>query len=96
MNLFINPSLPELRKLLTKIDNSASNHNLVVDYDGEVLIDPDLEQPEIDLNRFKLRIPLQATGKDLINRGSTWMRTLLDKLIYCWENNLSFPGSAFN
>jgi hypothetical protein len=96
MNLFINPSLPELRKLLTKIDNSAFNHNLVVDYDGEVLIDPDLEQPEIDLNRFKLRIPLHATGKDLINRGSTWMRILLNKLIYCWENNLNFPGSAFN
>ena len=96
MNLFNDPSLQELSILLSQCDNSAANHNLVVDYDGEVLIDPDLQQPEIDLNRFKLRITLKATGKELINRGSSWMHTLLSKLVYCWENNLSFNEPAFN
>ena len=96
MNLFINPSIQELNQLLSQCDASTPNHNLVVDYDGEVLIDPDLSQPEIDLDRFKLRIRLQATGKDLINRGSNWMRNLLNNLVYCWENNTRFPNPAVN
>lgn len=96
MNLFINPSIQELDKLLSQCDASTPNHNLVVDYDGEVLIDPDLQQPEIDLDRFKFRIRLQATGKDLLNRGSNWMRNLLNNLVYCWENNQRFPNPAIN
>ena len=96
MNLFINPSLKELSKLLSQCDASAPNHNIVVDYDGEVLIDPDLEQPEIDLDKFKLRVRLHATSKDLFNRGSLWMRNLLNNLVYCWEHNTRFPNMAFN
>jgi hypothetical protein len=96
MNLFINPSVQELNKLLSQCDASIPSHNLVVDYDGEVLLDPDLQQPEIDLDRFKLRIQLRATGKDLLNRGSHWMRNLLSNLVYCWENNSRFPHMAIN
>jgi hypothetical protein len=96
MNLFINPSLHELRKLFSQCDTSTPNHNLVVDYDGEVLIDPDLEQPEIDLDRFKYRVRLQSISKDYINRGSLWMRNLLNNLVYCWENNQRFPNPAIN
>ena len=96
MNLFSNPSIQELNQLLCQCDTTAPNHNLVVDYDGEVLIDPELQLPEIDLDKFKLRVRLQASGKDLLNRGSNWMRNLLNNLVYCWENNTRFPNIAIN
>ncbi|MEP7171588.1 MAG: hypothetical protein ABI855_19610 [Bacteroidota bacterium] len=96
MNLFTNPSIQELNQLLSQCDTSASNHNLVVDFDGEVLIDPELQLPEIDLDKFKFRVRLQASSKDFLNRGSTWMRNLLNNLVYCWENNTRFPNMAMN
>jgi hypothetical protein len=96
MNLFTNPSLQELRRLFSHCDTSTSTHNIVVDYDGEVLIDPDFQQPEIDLDRFKYRIQLREISKDYINRGSNRMKNLLSKLVWCWENNERFPGMEFN
>lgn len=96
MNLFSNPSIQELNQLLSQCDNTALNHNLVVDYDGEVLIDPELQLPEIDLDKFKFRVRLQASGKDLLNRGSNWMRNLLNNLVYAWENNTRLPNIAIN
>ncbi|MEO5569346.1 MAG: hypothetical protein ABIT08_16515 [Bacteroidia bacterium] len=96
MNLFINPSLQELKKLVSQCDISTPTHNIVVDYDGEVLIDPDLQQPEIDLNRFKYRIQLREISKDYINRSSHWMRNLLNNLVNCWENNQRCSNIEFN
>ena len=96
MNLFLNPSLSELQKLITKTDSSKTEHNIVVDYDGEVLIDPDLQQPDINLDRFKFRISLYEMPKDYINRGSKWMKKLLNSLVEGWENNMGGSTPSYN
>jgi hypothetical protein len=87
MNLFFNPSISELRKLIRETDNEKEVHHIVVDYDGEVLIDPDLNQPEINLDRFKFRINLYERPKNFIRNKSRKLRDLLNNLLEGWEGN---------
>ena len=77
MNLFFNPSLHEFKKLLMKADSGLSVHDLVIDYDGEVLLDPHLKQPGLDLDKFKVHVQL---------RGSSHLRKLFDFLLRAWNN----------
>lgn len=85
MNLFRKASLIELQQLLSKTDKNAPVHNIVIDYDGEVLIDPELSQPEIDLNKFKYRVQLSTAGKDYLKRGSTFIQHLMEQLLFGWQ-----------
>ena len=77
MNLFFNPSMSEFRKLLLKAENDLSVHDLVIDYDGEVLIDPQLKQPELDLDRFKVHVQL---------RGHDHFQKLFNFILRAWNN----------
>lgn len=85
MNLFRKTSLTELQQLLSKTDKNTPVHNIVIDYDGEVLIDPQLSQPEIDLNKFKYRVQLSTLGKDYLKRSSTFMQSLMQQLLFGWQ-----------
>jgi hypothetical protein len=87
MNLFFNPSISELRKLIRETDNEKEVHHIVVDYDGEVLIDPDLNQPELNLDRFKFRINLYERPKNFIRNKSRKLRDLMNNLLEGWEGN---------
>jgi hypothetical protein len=60
MNLFLNPSLREFRKLFGKGGVQTEVHHVVLDYDGEVLVDPQLEQPDLDLKKFKVHVQLRS------------------------------------
>ena len=88
MNLFLNPSVKELSKLIESTE-STKPHNIVVDYDGEVLIDPELKQPELDLSKFMYRLRIR-TPKSIIRQGSNWMQNLLNNLLTAWNENHSF------
>jgi hypothetical protein len=87
MNLFFNPSLSELRKLIRESNNEKEVHHIVVDYDGEVLIDPELEQPELNLDRFKCRINLYERPKNFIKSKSEKLIALFNHLMEGWEGN---------
>ena len=76
MNLFTNPSLFEFRKLFTKAGNSHAVHHVVVDFDGEVLIDPHLEQPNLDLRKFMVHVQLRSLKS---------MRDLFQYLVNAWN-----------
>jgi hypothetical protein len=80
MNLFSNPSLSEFQKLISKVTNGKAVHDLVLDYDGEVLIDPQLEQPDLDLDKFKVHIRLQSLQP---------LKNLFNYLLNAWNDN--FP-----
>ena len=77
MNLFFNPSISEFKKLLNNTDNSLTVHDLVIDYDGEVLIDPHLQQPELDLDRFKVHVQL---------RDNSHFRKLFNFILRAWNH----------
>ena len=53
MNLFYDPSIMGLRQLVDTADKSLPTHNIVIDYDGEVIIDPEKKFAGINLARFK-------------------------------------------
>lgn len=80
MNLFFNPSVSEFRKLINRAAKSKSVHDLVIDYDGEVLIDPQLDQPQLELDRFKVHVRLQ---------GRKQIRNLFNHILNAWNENLA-------
>ncbi len=88
MNLFFNPSIHELRNLIKDADPNPAIHNLVVDGDGEVLLDPDLKQPDLDINKFPFRFRLRSPQL-LLSKGSQWLSYVYEFLLTEWENKMS-------
>jgi hypothetical protein len=86
MNLFLNPSVDELHSLIQNAPESKVVHDVVLDYDGEVLIDPQLEQPNLDLNKFKFRIQLTEFSKRALDMGSAPLRFLYNNLLRAWNS----------
>ena len=86
MNLFLNPQKRELHKLISQTDNGKKIHDVVVDYDGEVLIDPDLEQPNLDLNKFKVRVRLSDRLTNALDVQSNQLQMLFNNLQKAWND----------
>ena len=89
MNLFLNPSLSEFQKLVNQVRNGRPVHDVVLDYDGEVLIDPQVEQPGLDLKKFKMHLRLKSLRP---------LRDLFTCLLQAWNGNFAgenlFPWSS--
>ncbi len=64
MNLFYNPSLLSLRQLVDTGKKSLAVHNIVIDYDGEVIIDPELKFAGVGLNRYKFHTKIYQSIKN--------------------------------
>ncbi len=94
MNLFLNPSESELQSLIENAPQGKIFHDVVVDFDGEVLIDPQLEQPELDLNKFKFHLQLTEFSKRALEHGSKSLKNLLSNLLNAWNNQNDFSGSS--
>jgi hypothetical protein len=94
MNLFHNPSVDELRALIQNAPQLKDNHDVVIDYDGEVLIDPQLQQPDLDLNKFKFRMQLNEFSKRALEMGSAPLRYLYNNLLRAWNADGYFSGSS--
>ena len=59
MNLNYDLSTEALKQLVAKADQKIPVHNIAVDYDGEVLIDPELYYPQVDIKRYKFWARIQ-------------------------------------
>jgi hypothetical protein len=53
MNLIYDQTPDALQELAVVADRSLPVHNIAVDFDGEVIIDPELHYPNVDLRRYK-------------------------------------------
>jgi len=84
MNLFHEPSIAELRKLVESGNKSLPVHNIVVDYDGEVIIDPEMKFAGISLNRFKFHTQVSHAVKSS-TRG---MRILFETLLSAYHSGI--------
>ena len=91
MNLFHKPSLAELASLIESKTQEADQYNVIVDYDGEVLIDSDASVGEPVLNRYKFYFTSMNSGK--ITGESIvfikYLARLFKNLVFCWEKDLS-------
>lgn len=52
MNLNYSATTEQLTELIERAQQT-SMHNLVIDFDGEVVIDPEVYYPEVALDRYK-------------------------------------------
>ena len=83
MNLFYDPSISALRQLVDSSSKSLKTHNIVVDFDGEVIIDPELKLQGIDLNRFKFR----TTVSQSIKNNARSLKALFETLLQAYQSN---------
>lgn len=53
MNLNYDQSQETLQALLATANENLPTHNIAVDFDGEVIVDPELRYPDVDLRKYK-------------------------------------------
>jgi hypothetical protein len=53
MNLIYDSTQEALKELVHVADTTMQTHNIALDYDGEVIMDPELHYPDVDLKRYK-------------------------------------------
>lgn len=92
MNLFLNPSEREFRQLIIEAEKNNKFHDVVVDFDGEVLIDPQLEQPNLDLSKFKIHIQRSQQIKEALD--PKWLKYLFNDILIIW--NEMYYGIQFS
>lgn len=93
MNLFLNPSEREFRQLIIEAEKNNKLHDVVVDFDGEVLIDPQLEQPDLDLSKFKIHIRRSQLIKEALDYR--WLKELFNNILQSWNeiySSTQFPS----
>jgi len=95
MNLFHNPSVDELQSLLQSASETKNIHDVVLDYDGEVLIDPQINHPHLDLSKFKFRIQLTEFSKRALSMSSAPLRYLYNNLLRAWNGDGDFSNGSF-
>ena len=85
MNLFYDPSIPGLRQLVDTAEKSLKTHNIVIDYDGEVIIDPELKYSDVKLDRYKFRTQISHAVKS----NAQNLKHLFDTLITAYNGKLN-------
>jgi inorganic pyrophosphatase/exopolyphosphatase len=91
MNLFNNPSLTELSALVARNADYFKSYNVIVDFDGEVLIEPSSSKTVLLLNKYKFYFRgLKGKGNIgiIAARNLRYLNQLYKNLLYCWENDL--------
>ena len=83
MNLFYDPSIIGLRQLIDTSDKSLPTHNIVLDFDGEVIIDPETKYSGIHLNRFKFQTQISQRFKN----DARALRSLFETLLAAYNDN---------
>lgn len=91
MNLSQNPCISELSALIARQVNYNNKYDILVDYNGEVLIKPHRAGRK---SSKKYRFYFEGfEGIDKIgiiaSRNIRYMNQLYKDLIYCWENQCS-------
>ena len=82
MNLFYDPSISALRQLVDSSDKSLKVHNVVIDFDGEVIIDPEVKYTGIELSRFKFHTRISQS----IKKNAKGMKALFETLLQAYNN----------
>ncbi len=92
MNLFYKPSLSELAALIEQTTMKSSNYNVIVDYDGEVLIDSRANLSHDVLGRFKFYFSGMSESNQLGMRTDKYLKflnQLFKSLMFCWEKDIN-------
>ena len=88
MNLHYDHSTPALIELIAKADTKLLSHNIALDYDGEVIIDPELHYPQVDLKRYKFHTQIRSASM----RNMRKIQALLTALHSAYRESLRAIG----
>jgi hypothetical protein len=92
MNLFYKPSLSELAALIGQGTEHANEYHVIVDHDGEVLVNTNSEISQAALDKFKFYF---AEMKETDHTGQKserylqFLNTLFKNLVFCWEKGIT-------
>jgi hypothetical protein len=88
MNLFHNPSISDLSLQIERCPRPETSHHLLVDHDGEVLIEPvGMYSPRF-LSRFRFYFAgMQGNARlgYLASRNLKYVNRLFKDLLFCWD-----------
>lgn len=62
MNLYYDSSTMALRQLISGAEAGRRVHSIAVDYDGEVIIDPEVHFPDVDISKYKFCFMVRKTS----------------------------------
>ena len=82
MNLYSDTSLTGLRQLVDTGKKSLPVHHIVVDHDGEVIIDPEMKFAGVGLNRFKFHTQISQSVKG----NARSLKILLESLLLAFSD----------
>ena len=80
MNLNYDQSPEALVALLATANKELPSHYIAVDYDGEVLIDPELHYPDVDVKRYKFCTQLRKASISNARRLQALHHALMNTL----------------
>jgi hypothetical protein len=93
MNLFYSPSLSQLSTLIAGCNDFSNYYNVVVEHDGEVLIERSTSGKNRLLPKYKFYFRDFLYGQNCLGYGAAknlqFLNQMYKNLVYCWENNLS-------
>ena len=90
MNLFYKPSLSELANLIDQNTLTSPQYHVIVDFDGEVLIDHQASLSPAALSKYKFHFTM--SGKNLFGQTDRYLNYLnqqFKNLVFCWEKNIT-------
>src|SRR5258706_13383696 len=93
MNLFHSPYLSQLSVLIAGCSSYNNYYDVIVDHDGEVLIEPSSKRKSNTLRQYKFYFKDFLHGRNFVGEGASqnlkYLNQLYKNLMYCWENELS-------
>lgn len=92
MNLFYSPSLSQLSALIGNNHDHFSYYDIIVEHDGEVLLEQSTGQKIELLHKYRFYFKDFLYGKSCLGieaaRNLQFLNQLYKNLMYCWENGL--------
>ncbi len=77
MNLIYDTTIDALTELVNTADKSLSVHHVAIDYDGEVIIDPEKHFPHVALPKYKFCTQIKDTSLANVQKLVSLHRVLM-------------------
>ncbi len=77
MNLIYDQTPDAISELIVKADKSLFVHNVAVDFDGEVIIDPERHYPDVDIKRYKFCTQIKDASLRNVKKMQALHRVLM-------------------
>ena len=89
MNLNYDLTQEALQELIATADRTITSHNIALDFDGEIIIDPEKHYPNVDIRRYKFCTHV----KDASLRSKEMVEALYRSLVAMFQDEQLYIGN---